>query len=57
MSPSFNPSTYNVVNVGGGLLTKLAKDPSVSKTNKLHIDIFQFFFAKYKNILQIIANE
>ena len=27
------------------------QDPSVSKTNRLHVDIFRFFFIRWRNIL------
>ena len=37
----------------GRILGIINQDPSVSKTNRLHVDICHFFFVKLRNILYV----
>ena len=53
MSLSFDNFAYGCQCMGR-ILGIIDQDPSVSKTNQLHVDIFQVFYAKLKNILKFL---
>ena len=48
---------HTCLSMSGRILGIIGQHPRISKTNQLHVDIFEFFFAKTMNILQIHINK